>query len=121
MMFSPLLCHTADVQACFQETRDGRRTDTWTIVATIPCRFTCPTPSAAEPADSALIDTVDARVYTGPELQTILSSYHLPLRFSTENAGWTGLYELRVLPEMYAGFSSTVHHGECRVTKVVDT
>ncbi|HJJ36353.1 MAG TPA: hypothetical protein O0X27_04145 [Methanocorpusculum sp.] len=119
MTFSPLLCHSADILAGSHRVSAGRDTVVWTVVATIPCRFTRPQTAIARPAEGAIIDTVDARVYTGPELEPLVKRYRLPLRFSTENEGWTGTYELRTMPEWYTADSLRIHHGECDVTKVV--
>ena len=111
-----IFCHTVTVFVS-STPGPGRVTYEWTRVASLPCRFSQPVPSVEIPAEGMNADRIDAVVYIGPALMQYLS--HLPIRSTATNKGWTGTYELRTVPRWYCGFTDAVHHGACRVVKVM--
>ena len=118
MSFTALLCHTARLQICERINTGGRITETWQTLGFLSCRFTNPSTDTVTIAASASAEQVDATVFAGPELQTLIAGTDLPVRLVTTDSGIAGTYAVLRPIRVYCRKTSEVHHCECYVRKV---
>lgn len=118
MSFSSLLCHSALVSRAVRTNVDGRIAETWQILGMIPCRFSNPATGTTTIVDGAAAPKIDATVFTGPELDTLIAGSDLPVRLITTDPGIAGTYELLRPIRLYCRKTSEIHHCECDCRKV---
>jgi len=118
LSFLSLLCHLAQVQVCDRTNVDGRITETWNTRGIIPCRFTQPSSGTVTIVTGATAELVDATVFAGPELHTLVGESTMPARLITEDPGIAGTYEILRPLRLFSRKTSDIHHCECYVRKV---